>query len=567
MFLGVLLTAAGIAGFEVGNVADHTNFETPIEDLQTLPARMEIDRPSVHSALTGMYLPSRDRWYEPRARSCGDGSLCHGELVAQHDISAHGRAMTNETFKAQLAEFIRIEGREAADYCLACHAPLGVIYFPGDGSRGPVIDPLTTTEPAFTMGVSCVACHRAEPERDPSRIGNASLAIRPLWLEPDRYLGEESPDGNRLHNTLIIAANSVHRRTYRVPKPDWNAICGACHLVTLPSSLAHDGVQRIAADHFQSFMDSPFATAGVTCADCHQQRFTTRLNAYNTVDHHYLGTGASLPYVPGDVFPTRESVGILAFLGESHAADGTVPQDPDPRVKARAFRKLTDGFLNGIGDVSLEAATPDELPVCLDTLAAKAGRYVVLDERAPDTDWSTNGGLSHVDLLTTTVRVDATSAGAIDLTVRTVNNCIGHTFPSGGGIKGYLTVEVLDGRGTVLARHGGSGPDGLPVEASTLLGTRTTDKDGQPIRNRRFWNVDRVVYQRVLVPGVESVDAIHLTLPDGAVPARVTAEWMYLRPEFFRNRERGVGDPVPPIRIGRDETDVPHRGVPSPRVP
>jgi len=73
-------------------------------------------------------------------RRCGV-TACHPTVARQHDMSAHGRSFENDAFKAELKKFIEDRGRPAADYCLACHAPLGVVAHPADGRSGRFVDP------------------------------------------------------------------------------------------------------------------------------------------------------------------------------------------------------------------------------------------------------------------------------------------------------------------------------------------------------------------------------------------------------------------------------------------
>lgn len=513
----VLLAFFIFISWETRNAFFYKAYATPILDVSSLKP----EKASRYTNVQGYYHRGKNNGFIRSSATCAT-TRCHPELSEQHHLSAHGRAMENNVFKWQLKIFIREKGRAAADYCIACHAPLGVIEYPGDGSRGKIIDPLTTDEPSFTLGVGCVVCHRAMPEKEKDAVGNCSLTIKPNWLEKERYLGEETktPEGMKIHQSLIHAANVLHRKTYHVKKEEWDYICAACHVVHLPASLSADGKEhRNIADHYTSFADSPYAKAGLSCASCHQQRFVTYEIGYDTVSHLYLGSGSSLPY------------------GNTH--------------DDKTFRAVSTGFLKGIGNTALFAAHKNDLPLCLDDIDAYKDRHIMLPQRGPGIQSSrTNGGLTRRDLLKTSLELVSLKKNSVHFIVRTQNDCVGHAFPSGGGIKGFLEVKLYDDKNHVIATYGGRGKNGLPVTAPTNLGVRTVDKNGKPITDRHFWNAVKAIYKKYLNPGEIMSNDITLTFTEDEKPSRMEARWYYLRPEFFRNHERGITKNVPPVLIG-----------------
>ena len=541
----VVVVLALCGALEARNLLHYPAFAPEVVDTAgMLPTTV-----SPYTNVQGYPLKGKDAWFADRADTCAT-PRCHPELSAQHRLSAHGRAFTNDVFQWQLEDFTARMGREAADYCIACHAPLGVIQYPGDGSRGVVVDPATTTERGFTLGVDCVVCHRAVAERDPAKIGGASLTIRPTWLERERYLGEDdtpqvtdtaivfgafgeflkdvlpidpdapdTPPNQVLHNFFIRAATPLHRRTYHVDRADWDAICGGCHVVRLPPILSPDGKERTVADHYLSSLDSPFHKAGVGCSGCHQQRMETYEIGFNTVSHSYLGSGSSLPY--GD------------------------PADD------RTFRTISDAYLAGIGDARLEAITRADLPPCIDDLSDPATGSMLLRERGETNPFDgTNGGLKRRNLLSVDLDVRQQGPGFVRLAVTTTNVCVGHAFPSGGGIKGYLEVVAVNRNREVVGRYGGVDDDGLPILLPTVLGARVADAAGNVIADRWFRDATRVVYSRSLAPGVPQTDIVDVSFPVDSAPTRVFARWYFLRPEFYRNRERGIATPVPAVLVG-----------------
>jgi len=471
---------------------------------------------SPYSNLKGYVAAGRNLWFMTTINTCS-AYRCHPEIAEQHDRSAHGRAFENAAFKTELAKFIQDRGRPAADYCLSCHAPLGVIAHPAAGAGDGAIDPLTTKDPAFAAGVACVVCHRAAADQS-GPVGNASLAIRPLWLDRERYLGEDEEAGQPLHRTLIQAAIGLHRQEMRVKKEDWNAVCGACHVVTLPASLAADGVEKPIADHYLSYLKSDFAKKGVTCADCHQPRFETREIGYITSAHDYLGPGASLPY--GDKW-----------------------DEP--------FRRISLAFLTGLGDVALRAAATDDLPPCVAD-APRKKRHVLFERGPRDPFIGTNGGCAFRGLLKTDLTVRGIFSDRVDIDVTTSNECVGHAFPAGGGMRAYLEVTALDANGAVVGSYGGLGADGKPVDTPSILGNRSVDRDGRPIADRRFWNMVAVVREKRLPVGGSTRDHVELALArNGGAPRTIQAQWWYLRPEALRMGVQGTSEETAPVLVGK----------------
>lgn len=520
-FLAVTAALAICVGIRVVDIARNIRqAAAAVEAVGKVPGPV-----SIHSALEGYPPPFPGlgaTWFVQPTRSC-DNSTCHEAVVTQHNMSAHGRSMSNDTFRLQLAEFIKEKGRAAADHCLACHAPLGVVAFPGDGSRGPPVDPLTTTEPAFSLGVGCVVCHRAAATTDERNVGNASLAVRPLWLDADWPMRQAMSPEELV--AFVLVDNEAHRTTWRIEKKEWRSVCGACHFVTLPATLSVDGTERVVADHYRSFLDSEFATVGVECSSCHQQPFAGAVHGYPSKGHNYLGSGSTLPY--------------------------------DDLQEDAKLRDVSLGFLSGLGDVSMRVL-PQDLPPCLEDLGTYSDPTVLQEERdGTDPFDGTNGGVSRRDLLSTTLSVLSVESGKASLLVTTSNGCIGHGFPAGGGIKGYLAAEALDGTGAVIGRFGGLDKDGYPVAGPTNLGSKSVDRDGVAIRDRRYWRAAKQVYKRVIQPGETQEDVIEVPLDAGAIPREFTARWNYLRPEYFRAKEQGGGYEVAPVPIGQAACDAP----------
>ncbi|MEW6200352.1 MAG: multiheme c-type cytochrome, partial [bacterium] len=511
----ILALFIAVFGFwEVKNIFMYKNYATPIVDTTGIkPVTV-----SQYSNLKGYYLAGHDDWFEVPSKACGT-SRCHTEIVEQHSLSAHGRAFDNDVFKTQLKMFIDEKGRAAGDYCIACHAPLAVIKYPGDSPQAKEIDIFTTKDPAFLLGIGCDVCHRAFPDKNPSTFGNASFEILPLWLEKERYIGETSAEGQKIHISLINAAVGLHKKTYHISKEDSDYICAACHVVKLPGAFSCDGKERKAADQYTSFTESPYGKAGFTCASCHQQRFTTYEIGYNTVAHHYLGSGTSLPY--------------------EHKEDD------------RRFRDISLGFLNGLGDITLQANRLG-LPPCFNDIDVYKTQYVTHFQRGLMNPFKgSNGGITQRYLLQTDLSIQKFSNSSVEVLVETTNWCSGHTFPSGGGIKAYLEILAFDKDGDIIGKYGGVDNNGRPYNTETTLGGRAADIHGEIIQDRRFWDACKAIYRKRLEPGESIYDTVILELKPDTKPAKIEATWYYLRPEYLRYIEGNINSPVSPVEIGK----------------
>ena len=531
--VGLFATLAVVATSDVSRLVSLLRIERALGEVDTNPEPIRV---SEFTELRGYAVPANldPDWFSTISGSCGDAQ-CHMELSAQHEMSAHAHAMDSSAFKVELASFIADRGRVAADHCLACHAPLGVIEFPATGSVP--IDPLTTSEPSFAIGVGCVVCHRAQVIEQ-AEVKNASLAIKPLWLEERWPLSQIGSA-----NEFVKSELDHHKKMFRVRFDDWESICGSCHVVSLPASLAASQEERVTIDQHTSFLASPYARAGLTCRSCHQQRYVNT-DGYPTVGHMYLGSGASLPY---------------ADKGED-----------------QVFRATSIGFLSGLGDIGMDIK-PGGLPVCLEDLSeehleVEVSRYSgppqfnnhnidVSGYRQLQRDESNpflgeNGGLRRRDLLAVSATMESLDRDAAVLNVSTTNVCIGHSFPSGEGIKGYLEVLAYDASGRVVGRYGGLDADGFPVALPTTLGVTAIDGEGQPIVDRSYWNAVSISYARTLEPGEPAEDVVEVKLTADEQPVAFEVGWYYLRPEYFRSRERGLNARLEPVLLGAATVSV-----------
>ena len=145
---------------------------------------------------------------------------CHADVWAEWESSWHAQSFTDALVvsKEQSNNFRKEE-------CIPCHAPAPVFEH-GIGKLERVVERVTTRE----YGVDCLSCHRAEDHV----IGPAMLAA----------------------TSADAACRPLGRADLASP-----ALCAPCHN------------QHNTVDQWEA---SSFATAGVTCLDCHMQPIERR---------------------------------------------------------------------------------------------------------------------------------------------------------------------------------------------------------------------------------------------------------------------------------------------------
>jgi hypothetical protein len=174
--------------------------------------------------------------------------------------------------------FTQERGVEALRYCVACHAPLGLMR--GEVRRAPAAGEQTAAEapaeapaaqayaaralgvelalsPPAAEGVSCAICHLA---RSASAAQNAALAFE---------AGASLP-GAGLTRLALRSAPDDHRRQVRRATLEEAALCGACHNLRSPDGLLLEPT-------FQEWLDSPYPGLGQTCQSCHFPSTPARL--------------------------------------------------------------------------------------------------------------------------------------------------------------------------------------------------------------------------------------------------------------------------------------------------
>lgn len=249
--------------------------------------------------------PSLELSAVPSAASCG---ACHPRQHAEWKGSRHGGAMSDQVFQALVS--LRQKARQGQEdrFCVQCHGVVGV----RSGDVQPGFD-FASLSPISMDGVSCPVCH------------GASAVVRPY------NAGLSLPADGAVRGGLANpAANGAHR-CIETPHLETSLFCASCHDVRELRGLP---LER----PYGEWLDSPAASRGPTCQDCHMPLFD--------------GKAA----IGG---PDRKGLRSHRFVGFDPPGALTAP---DPEVRA-AFAADLQALLSTAARMEVRAgdATPGEI--------------------------------------------------------------------------------------------------------------------------------------------------------------------------------------------------------------
>ena len=187
--------------------------------------------------------------------ACGN---CHPVIMPQWITNAHGSAISNPRFfslyngtdvtgtllvgTGYLKDFPNTAGN-----CANCHAPAA-------GVDGYLTTDMNTVRGVITAGVHCDYCHKvAGSYLNPatqSVYANAPGAQSQRVLRP--------PAGD---NIFFGPYDDVHDPDTYLPAISESQFCAPCHQFSMWGTPIYES--------YEEWLGSPYATAGVTCQDCH----------------------------------------------------------------------------------------------------------------------------------------------------------------------------------------------------------------------------------------------------------------------------------------------------------
>jgi hypothetical protein len=193
-----------------------------------------------------LFSPLRALAGEPLDTDFNDPSKCascHREIFEQWSGSMHAGAAEDRIFRRFFEIVVKEVGPAAADFCMKCHSPVGVLRGQALPATGEKLDPIAM------KGLFCDFCHTVTP----LGIGNSAFDTTFAQVKKGPFEA-----GSPAHGTKTDGA-------YRD-----SAFCGMCHSVTHPVS------GRPIERTYQEWKESPYNTGDpattVNCQDCHMRQ-------------------------------------------------------------------------------------------------------------------------------------------------------------------------------------------------------------------------------------------------------------------------------------------------------
>ncbi|MCG8605967.1 hypothetical protein MJD09_13370, partial [bacterium] len=453
--------------------------------------------PSAATTTSGGYLPSRiitrgdlgstealkkdiDRHGFAKETEIGAETCarCHQDIVAQWATSAHRFASFNNPFYEATIESMRTEANEPnrwveehikafpnremavgmvkSKWCSGCHDPALML-------AGKMDQPIDRASPQAQAGLTCLACHAIDHIHDLTGNGNYNIADE----QEDPYLFANAPSGSIqafLHDTMLKAKPTVHKRQMQKPFFKTSTFCATCHKVSLTVPVNNYRWLR-GQNEFDNWHDSGVAlNASRTfylpnqrkeCQDCHMPAEPAVLGDVASKkgvvrSHRFLAVNTALPFIRGD----KETIErIEAFLRDE---------------------KLT------VDIFALRVANSDK-------------PYMALDLNQP-----TLGAGERV---------------TVDIVVR--NKGVGHTFPGGtnDSNEGWLEFSLVTSHGQVMVMSGKIGEDGHLDPSAHVYKALILDKNGVPIQKRNAQDIHVTVFANVIAPGTADIAHYEFEVP------------------------------------------------------
>ncbi len=474
--------------------------------------------PSSATTTTGDYLPARiitrgdlgrpgelqsdlDRYgfaVEAKigAETC---SRCHRDIVEQWSKSAHRFASFNNPFYEATINDMRANATESnpwieehlrqfpdakdrvgmvkSKWCSGCHDP--ALMLPGQMDKA-----IDRNTPEAQAGLTCLACHNIDQVHNQTGNGRYNIADE----QEDPYLFADAPAGSvraYLHDLVIKAKPTVHKRQMKKDFFGTSEFCSACHKVNLDVPVNNYRWFR-GQNEFDAWHDSGVAlNASRTfylppvkkqCQECHMPLEPAPQGDVAAKDgmvrsHRFLAVNTALPFVRDDHETIQRTEAFLR----------------DEKLSVDVFA------------VTPESATEPIMAVERANLKLVAGeRYLV------------------------------------DVVVR--NKGVGHTFPGGtnDSNEGWLEVSLVDDAGRTLGLSGAIQPDGHLDPYAHLYKSIMLDRHGERISKRNAQDIHVAAFVRVIGPGTADVAHYAFTPPPEFAGRSVSVKARLLWRKFDR---------------------------------
>jgi tetratricopeptide (TPR) repeat protein len=458
---------------------------------------------------------------------------CHADIAARHAGSVHRlSSFNNPAYRFSIEDTraivaARDGGVEVTRLCAACHDQVPLLSGRFDDAD---YDP--DTDPAASVGITCLGCHAVTAVNSPRGNGDYRLE------DPPRYPFAFSDNAflKAVNRQLIKAKPEFHKHSLLKPLHREPGFCGACHKVHLPEPLNHYRWLR-GQNHYDSFRMSGVSghrvdsfyypeRAETGCTGCHMEprasddpaaRPLPDVDGLAVHDHLFAAANTAVPAMVGR--PAEENAERVAMMRRAARVD--------------IFGLKDDGRIDGQLYAPLRPAIPRLRP---------GGRYL------------------------------------LEVVVRTVG--IGHHLTQGTADSNevWLDLNLRDGE-RVIGRSGDLAADGAVDDWAWFGNAYLLDRDGNRIERRNAQDIVVPLYDHQIPPGAAAVVHYAFRVPDDVQgPIQVDAALRYRKfdSRFYRHVQARGGDGEPfrndlPITtlaedalllpVGDQAVDVPEREV------
>ena len=164
---------------------------------------------------------------------------CHGTIYNEWKDSIMASSWDDPIYRALLAKASEATDGKVDKLCIGCHTPMGL-----------TTDSVSATgnDQVHISGIGCDDCHSISAS---TGLGNGSYVLTPKKFGRPLKFGPRDDASSPYHDT---AYSELHTKS---------EFCSTCHNVTHPFNRMP--VERT----YDEWRDSPYASAGIQCQDCH----------------------------------------------------------------------------------------------------------------------------------------------------------------------------------------------------------------------------------------------------------------------------------------------------------
>ena len=164
---------------------------------------------------------------------------CHGTIYDEWKDSIMANSWDDPIYRALLAKASAATDGKVDKLCIGCHTPMGLTT-DSVSARG--------NDKVHISGIGCDDCHSISAS---TGLGNGSYVLTPKKYGRPLKFGPRKDASSPYHDT---AYSELHTKS---------EFCSTCHNVTHPFNRMP--VERT----YDEWRDSPYASAGIQCQDCH----------------------------------------------------------------------------------------------------------------------------------------------------------------------------------------------------------------------------------------------------------------------------------------------------------